>query len=300
MYIDNNWYSHKKIFSDYCEVKEKPCFASIQHGWYPFISNPKKPFIRSAPYLCWNRRTFNELNENNIKNVIIIGSPFIYLTKLLENKINNNYPQGTIFFPAHTVPKTDKPIKAPKRLKNILSDIDVETEKKINHELLINYIEKISPKPFTVCLSYTDYVKENIEIYQNRGWKVISLGSRNNPEMLFNFYREVIKYENVISSELGSAVFYALYLKKKVKVMFEINGNNINGNKNNSYIKMIFYKNFPKLFDDFLSGEDGYKLACEELGSQNIFNKYDLINILGWDNWYKIFFARIYSLRNYL
>ena len=79
-------------------------------------------------------------------------------------------------------------------------------------------------------------VKENIDIYQNRGWKVISLGSRNNPEMLFNFYREVIKYENVISSELGSAVFYALYLKKKVKVMFEINGNNINGNKNNSYI----------------------------------------------------------------
>ena len=82
--------------------------------------------------------------------------------------------------------------------------------------------------------------------------------------------------------------------------MFEINGNNINGNKNNSYIKMIFYKNFPKLFDDFLSGEDGYKLACEELGSQNIFNKYDLINILGWDNWYKKFFARIYSIRNYL
>ena len=35
--------------------------------------------------------------------------------------------------------------------------------------------------------------------------------------MLFNFYREVIKYENVISSELGSAVFYALYLKKKGK-----------------------------------------------------------------------------------
>ena len=55
----------------------------------------------------------------------------------------------------------------------------------------------------------------------------------------YSIFIEVIKYENVISSELGSAVFYALYLKKKVKVMFEVNGNNINGNKNN-YIKMIF------------------------------------------------------------
>ena len=159
MYIDNNWYSHKKIFSIYCEEKEKPCFASIQHGWYPFLSNPKKPFIRSAPYLCWNKRTYEELRENNINNVRIVGAPFVYLTKLLK-KNKKLAEKGTIFFSAHTVPSTDKPIKAPKRLQNLITDIDVEINKELDHEFIIDKIEKISPGPYTVCFASTDYHKK--------------------------------------------------------------------------------------------------------------------------------------------
>ena len=32
MYPDNNWYSHRKVLADYCEVKDKPILGSIQHG----------------------------------------------------------------------------------------------------------------------------------------------------------------------------------------------------------------------------------------------------------------------------
>ena len=33
MYSDNNWYGHRFILSEYCGVKDSPCFAIIQHGW---------------------------------------------------------------------------------------------------------------------------------------------------------------------------------------------------------------------------------------------------------------------------
>jgi hypothetical protein len=298
MYLDNNWYSHRKILSIYCNTKEKPCFASIQHGWYPFMGDHKKPFISKAPYLCWNKRTYKDIRENNIDNVRIIGSPFIYLLKILKKKNKFINTKGTIFFAAHTVPKTDKPIKVPNKFKDQISDIDVEISKEVDHELIIRKIEKISPAPYTACFSHTDYKKINIDIYKKRGWEVITLGKRTDSMMLFNFYNEVIKYKNVISSELGSAVFYALFLKKNVKVIFEMDNININGNKNNPFIKKIFYNNYPELYDSFLGGVKGYELAKEELGAESILTRHELKKTLGWDNSFKNLFSKIYSLRN--
>ena len=33
MYPDNNWYSHRKILADYCDVRDRHLLGSIQHGW---------------------------------------------------------------------------------------------------------------------------------------------------------------------------------------------------------------------------------------------------------------------------
>ena len=32
MYLDNNWYGNRFILSKYCNTKDTPALASIQHG----------------------------------------------------------------------------------------------------------------------------------------------------------------------------------------------------------------------------------------------------------------------------
>ena len=35
MMLDNNWYGHRYILSEFCELKDRHSFSSIQHGWSP-------------------------------------------------------------------------------------------------------------------------------------------------------------------------------------------------------------------------------------------------------------------------
>ena len=88
MFLDNSFYSHRKILSKYCGVEDKKCFASIQHGAFTFKQEKligKRLFIIS-PFLCWNKRLFEFQRKNNVPNVISIGAPFLYLDILMKNK----------------------------------------------------------------------------------------------------------------------------------------------------------------------------------------------------------------------
>ena len=89
MFADNDYYGHRFILSKYCKVKNKNCFATIQHG---ILTPPqeknlgKRKFIFS-PFLCWNRRVFKKAKLKIPKHSN--GSPFIYLNKILENTEKN-------------------------------------------------------------------------------------------------------------------------------------------------------------------------------------------------------------------
>ena len=41
MFLDNSFYSHRRILSKYCGVKDKKCFASIQHGSFTLKQDKK-------------------------------------------------------------------------------------------------------------------------------------------------------------------------------------------------------------------------------------------------------------------
>lgn len=97
MYLDNNWYGNRYILSKYCNTKDSPALASIQHGMLLsnfYESNPilekevfeKRSFSSFFTWLVWNDRLFEKTQRFNIKNVITIGSPIIYLDKILKKK----------------------------------------------------------------------------------------------------------------------------------------------------------------------------------------------------------------------
>jgi len=289
MYPDNNWYGHRYILAEYCNTFDKPCFASIQHGWYKTFKVGNRKFT-NAPFLCWNEKIHESCVQAGDKNVHLIGSPFLYLDKILKkkNKIKTKVTNGTLFFPAHSAPKTDR---------FMFKEKDPEVIQRVNHELMIDEITKISKPPYTVCFFYADYTDENISIYKKHNWRIICLGKRSTNNFLYKLHDEISKVDSVICSDLSTTVFYSLYLKKKVKVIFEINKNSINTIHNNDNVKFKnqYYANYPELYDSFLNGEKGYEFAKKELGFNFVKSEEEIKNICGWNNIIKNFFSKIYS-----
>lgn len=272
MLADNNWYGHRYILLKYINVKDQKIFGWIQHGWQSQIlknivrNNDEKKY----PLLFWTQYS-KDFYSKNIQNYHIIGSPFLYLCKMLNDKkkINSN---GTLVFPVH---------------------ITQEQKQNSNHEDLINEAEKFGTAPFTACFYYRNFNKKNTLPYIKRGWKVISCVSRNNKDSLFNLYKEIKKHKLIISSEFSSALIYSMYLKKKTKVIL---GKDYILPSVNAGKEIEFYKkNYPDLFSSFLSGKKSFNLAKIELGEKHIKNKKELKKILGVNSFYKNFFAKIFS-----
>ena len=202
MYLDNNWYGHRYILSKYCKCKDKPAFATIQHGWISKQEGEKfstKRKIIFAPYLSWNKNIFKTFKKDKIQKTIPIGAPFLYLDKIIKYR-KKNKAKGTVLFPSHSIKK-------------------MPTHKKFDQNILkedvVNHIEKNYKGPYTVCLFYTDYKKKKINFYKKRGWKVVCCGSRSNNFFLFNVHKILSEHESVICTDFTSALIYAMYLKKK-------------------------------------------------------------------------------------
>lgn len=280
MMLDNNWYGHRYILSKYCEIKDNYAFSSIQHGWSPEynagkVSKRKYPFY---PFLCWSNKVKKQLELNGVKNVIDIGAPYLYLCELVDK--NKFKPAGTIYYPSH----------------NTVTIKDVI----INHLEIIKKIENLFDPPFTVSIYYADANMGDIETFKKRGWKVVISGERNDKEALHKVYDNLSKHENVILTEISTIMFYALYGKKKVRLIKNLETGNltdIRENLSNNYVlyEKQFLKKYPTILTSSLDIELGYEIAKDELGFSSMKNKDDLKKVLGWDSKFKTMIAYLIS-----
>tara|TARA_A100001011_G_scaffold393858_1_gene484800 strand:- start:935 stop:1864 length:930 start_codon:yes stop_codon:yes gene_type:complete len=295
MYPDNNWYGHRYILNKYCNCLDKPIFATLQHGWISDEeakeTNVVKRKLKLAPFLSWNSN-LKKIYPSD-KKIIPIGAPFLYLNKIM-NKLNSK-TEGTIFFPSHSVPIDYQ--KNHTGLKN-----------EVNHYLAIEEIQKTAEPPYTVSLYDVDFKNEEIKkIYKDAGWKVISFGSRENVDFLNKVYEEIYKCNLFVCSDYTSALFYAIFLKKKVRYMNEVNINNKKINLvnidprdklflkiNSSIINNI--KSFvPEIFKNFAYNNNIYDYACNQLGYSNLKEVDELKKIIGIESKIKTYSASFYK-----
>lgn len=279
MKSDNNWYGHRNIFSEYIGQKNRPCFSTIQHGYlnkFFLFKTTAVPKIKFIPYLCWNLETKNTFNKLGFNNVHIVGSPFIYLSKKLKlenNKKNNNL----LVFPPHSSPDD----KIPKLDYNHFCNKLIKTYKK---------------KIITVCLYHSDYKnKKIVSIFKKKGFKVITIVSREKNKSLENLYHEIYNNDYIVVCDVSSVLFYAMFLKKKVRVLLKNNIETYFIKKVDNQEKFIFYfkKKYPELFKKGLDPKKGYRVACDHLGYRYLRSKAELKNLLGWDSVFKNFLAKI-------
>ncbi len=282
MLPDNSWYGHRKILFQYLGLKDRTIFASLQHGWCSQVLDKTANYKKSYFYkiLVWSKFQSKFFLKKKIKNVYDIGSPFLYLCKLLETnqlkeKINSRKEKKILVFPAHSSQGF-----------NHITD----------HKLLIKNVKKSFKGKYTVCFYYFDLNKKDIDLYKKNKWEVICCVKNKTDQLsLYKLYNQINNHDIIVSTEFSSALFYSMYLKKKTRVMLSPNKRlELYSNLERKFLK-FYMNNYPELFKKFLSSEKGYKLGKLELGFVSMKNKHDLKEILGLNSFIKMFFANVFS-----
>lgn len=278
MFPDNNWYGHRYILLKYLRKKDKEIFASLQHGWISQYSKKQNCKKKIYPILCWSEKNKESYDTKNNINVNPIGSPFLYLCKMMEEKkykLNKPHSKGTLVFPTHSS-----------------QDLKHFTD----HEQLINNVQNDFEGPYTVCFYYYDLNKKDIDLYKKKNWKVVCcVRGKTDKFSLFRLYREISKNEYIISGEFSSALFYGMYLRKKTRISFNSNKRYPSYAKEELRMVELYKKNFPELFSRYLSPEKGKILGDLELGFECMKNREKLTKLLGCNSIIKNCFSKILS-----
>ncbi len=275
MFKDNKWYSHRKILADYCNIKDRPAYASIQHGWFKLenniVSDLKTSKIPNSKFLCWSDKIVNQYKKNNRKNVVAIGAPFIYLYDDIKLKFNVN--KNILLFPPHTGEHEGSPSNF------------------IKHNELISYVESKYNGPYSVCLFYQDMKEEIIKTYNKAKWNVVCCGlNRNDDNYLKNFINIVSNHDKILVCEMTSAYLYATYMKKDVIIIHDFSKDFTHRGftgKERQESDWIYYEKYFPFFKNDVKFSIRFSEVKKELGCTSKKSKEEIKELLGWNSFTK-------------
>ena len=271
MHLDNDWYGHRRVLSEYCGVRNKPVFATILHGWIWNVDpNRGHRRITAAPYLLWNYRHLIQARRHGIANVDAIGAPFAYLCRLRQDIALS--PAGTVFFPQHY---TDH--------------VHFET----HHHDLIHSVEKRFPGPYTVSIFYSEPKFQKIaNIYKAAGWRVFCAGARSDSNFLANLYNCLASHIHTVSNDFSSAILYSAFLGRSVCIQKDYLWPNSLVNRMSDDADLA--RLAAKLFEG-ISGSDARTIGSRELGEELMLTPDELKRRIGWASPWKTISAQIIS-----
>ena len=273
--VDNLYYGHYNILKNYSKTLfPYKINGEVQHGWSPnsgitseFSSTNS---LKSNRYYLFNEDNKKKAINAGYENIITIGSPFIYIENPEQYYLQRT-PKSLICFPTHNHEWSG--------FKNIL-----RTYKKYCNDLkkISNNFEKI-----TISLFWKEFENPDIiRIFKQQGFSVITMGSRdNNPDFLLNFIKNVSKYEYLSSDTFSSAVFYGLYMKKKVFIYsYLIEEDQLWGNENNRAEKDNYsYENkYPELMWPNFKDKSHHRVGEKELGYKFKLSPKEMCTLFGW------------------
>jgi hypothetical protein len=291
MFIDNSWWGHKYVFAKYCKVDLKPIFGSFQHGVYTLEYEKNWKLQRSfqqIPFFCNSTFFYRKCIKQGEKNVIAIGSPFLYLKKIYNKKKKE---RGTLVFISHSGFKVKKFGLIKKYFKDNIQ---------FDHEGFINNVEQYNNPPYVVSIIKDDY-KLISQFYKRKNWKIFSAGNRYDKLFLINIYKLISKYKYAVFSEFTSALYYSMFLGLKVRIAVK----SLSSKKIQVYNKIpkdemlnfkSYKKKYPQIFFGGLNINLAKNIAKERMGYDNIKTKEELKKLFGWNSYIKFFFSKLFLI----
>lgn len=127
-------------------------------------------------------------NQTN-KRVIPSASPFLYA--LDQVRPPDGKRSGTLFFPGHST-----------------HHITAE----MNFEHLADKLDALDDRyhPVTVCIYWKDYLMGRHEIFEERGFPIVSAGHMFDNEFLYRLARLLSMFQYAAGNHIGSHLFYAI------------------------------------------------------------------------------------------
>lgn len=283
--VDNRYYGHYQILKKYSKTAlPYKINGEVQHGWSPnsgiTSENSSSESIKKNRFYLFNEENKKKALNAGYKNIVIIGSPFIYMENLNQNFLKK-IPNSLICFPTHNHEWAG--------FKDTLN----------SYQKYCTDLLKISKKfkKITISLFWKEYEDSNIKkVFKDHGFSIVTMGPRdNNPNFLHRFVKIVSEHEYLSSDSFSSAVFYGLYLKKKVFIYSRlIYKNQLWGKENeNAENELIHYKmKYPELLWQNFEDKSYYRIGEKELGSKFKLSPREMRKMFGWKI-NNLFFKRI-------
>jgi hypothetical protein len=207
-FAPNEYYGLDLVFKHWLGISfDQPLFFAVPHGVEIGDSQNLNLFTgrEAVPILVYN----NEIGKNNLLNYKIPGwkvqgeHGFLILLQLL--KMRDQFPHAAsatreiLFFPPHN------------------SDIWKLENSRFDEEICKMLLEEYgSPKRVDISLPSASLRSGRSLFYANYGFRVVSSGDFRDPKFLNRFVNLVSDYERVSTKSIGSHVFFASVMNKRV------------------------------------------------------------------------------------
>lgn len=249
-------YGQREIFLKYMNLDQTTLFLGIiQHGFSTesIVTDAMTPRLRNfkrSPYYVYSENTAISYQEQGYRNVIPIGSAWLYLPEgsdLTKRTLNSD---RYIVFPIHTSLS----------VATLLSEEEIRTK--------IKYWKEIAGKsPLTVCLYWSDYLElswrkiaheEEIEVTVVGIGETIPVWSPRlaRLDFLANFRNLLLLNTHAIFETYSSAMFYSIATGLSVgyfpQTQTEYELNSVLHRKNNIWMS----REIPGKVGEFVSAID--------------------------------------------
>ncbi len=270
----NAYYGHINVLRKYCDKKIPVGIPGLlQHGW-TVGSGIYSSVRKDLPFdlFVWNERNHVLAQERGYNNVQTIGAPFLYLN--LNQRWDKPKYDGNklLLFPVHTT-----------EWEGLLDPVSF-------FKGYVQEIERIKSEFDSIhaCLYFIEYNNPQIrKVFQNADINVTTLGYRSrNPNFLTTFIKVANDFEYISSNILSTAVFYSLYLGKKVFIYGELPHPD-QTSWNVSTVELMtdcvdLLNSYPVLFKKNFDDKPHVEIGEYELGAGYKKTKHELASLFGW------------------
>ena len=216
-------YGQREILLDFADVgRDHLIKAYLQHGvldsginvvseHLPRFRAPRTDLGRRVPFLVYNSETQNQLRSFGA-NAMAVGAPYLYISELRSVvEVESNHRPKTLVFPRHGIlshPHTP-------RLTDILKMIKLWREQADSDIVIcLFWVEFLDSVWHEACkLSKVELITLGVgEVFPYWG------NSPRRIKFLYSLNQVLKDFDRVLTNDVTSAIFYALYEGKEVGV----------------------------------------------------------------------------------
>jgi hypothetical protein len=256
----NDYYGHTAILARYCGRPDgTQLFGYLQHGWNETVGFPADQFLLpGTPKYVWSMDIKRRADAAGLRNVTPIGAPFVYLAE--HDAITAAGEGYTVAFPFHGWTEAD-----------VAGDHASYADELVEHE----------SGDITVCLHINEYRVPRIrQAYESRGFTVTSNGEQMGQDFLRRQYGLLLAARRVVSNRMGTALWYAGFLRKEVAIYGQPMG--VSSSIEGLQARERHLRQWPELYGVAGDTENAHRYANDQLGAALKRSPDELTALLGW------------------